>query len=193
MYAVHSGRTVSSTTGDIRSDQAFASDAALGWCAVLSACRQAPRVARDRRDLPALPRTVRQLCLQRIRSKRCSVIPRPVEGLTLKLGAKVPGTSMQVRDVTMDFAYGRVYRGPRAYERLISMRLRFCCVPPPARSRARGRSIDLSFWEARDSGGPGVPQSAHDVGPRWPFLEEAVIITLKNTTSAGSHPRRRAA
>ena len=46
---------------------------------------------------------------------------QPDEGLTLKFGAKVPGAEMQVRDVTMDFAYGHAFTedSPEAYERLI--------------------------------------------------------------------------
>lgn len=46
---------------------------------------------------------------------------QPDEGMTLKFGAKVPGTEMQVRDVTMDFGYGHAFTedSPEAYERLI--------------------------------------------------------------------------
>lgn len=46
---------------------------------------------------------------------------QPDEGVTLKFGSKVPGTAMEVRDVTMDFAYGNAFtvESPEAYERLI--------------------------------------------------------------------------
>ena len=46
---------------------------------------------------------------------------QPDEGVTLKFGSKVPGTAMEVRDVTMDFAYGNAFTetSPEAYERLI--------------------------------------------------------------------------
>ncbi len=46
---------------------------------------------------------------------------QPDEGMTIKFGAKVPGTEMQVRDVTMDFNYGHAFTedSPEAYERLI--------------------------------------------------------------------------
>lgn len=46
---------------------------------------------------------------------------QPDEGITLKFGSKVPGTQMEVRDVTMDFAYGESFTvsSPEAYERLI--------------------------------------------------------------------------
>ncbi len=46
---------------------------------------------------------------------------QPDEGVTLKFGSKVPGTAMELRDITMDFAYGEAFTeaSPEAYERLI--------------------------------------------------------------------------
>jgi len=46
---------------------------------------------------------------------------QPDEGVTIRFGSKVPGATMQVRDVTMDFGYGHAFteQSPEAYERLI--------------------------------------------------------------------------
>jgi len=46
---------------------------------------------------------------------------QPDEGITLRFGSKVPGSSMEIRDVNMDFAYGGSFAesSPEAYERLI--------------------------------------------------------------------------
>jgi glucose-6-phosphate 1-dehydrogenase len=46
---------------------------------------------------------------------------QPDEGITLKFGAKVPGPSMAIRSVNMDFSYGTSFASdlPDAYERLI--------------------------------------------------------------------------
>jgi glucose-6-phosphate 1-dehydrogenase len=46
---------------------------------------------------------------------------QPDEGVTIRFGSKVPGTSMEVRDVNMDFGYGHAFTesSPEAYERLI--------------------------------------------------------------------------
>lgn len=46
---------------------------------------------------------------------------QPDEGASLQINAKVPGSSMEVRDVTMDFGYGHAFTeaSPEAYERLI--------------------------------------------------------------------------
>jgi glucose-6-phosphate 1-dehydrogenase len=46
---------------------------------------------------------------------------QPDEGVTMRFGSKVPGNTMEVRDVTMDFGYGHAFTesSPEAYERLI--------------------------------------------------------------------------
>ncbi|GAB2673970.1 glucose-6-phosphate dehydrogenase [Gordonia jinhuaensis] len=46
---------------------------------------------------------------------------QPDEGITLRFGSKVPASSMEVRDVNMDFSYGTAFTeaSPEAYERLI--------------------------------------------------------------------------
>jgi glucose-6-phosphate 1-dehydrogenase len=46
---------------------------------------------------------------------------QPDEGIGLRFVAKVPGPTMTLRPVTMDFRYGSVFggSGPEAYERLI--------------------------------------------------------------------------
>jgi glucose-6-phosphate 1-dehydrogenase len=46
---------------------------------------------------------------------------QPDEGMVLKFGSKVPGTTMEVRDIAMDFQYGEAFTesSPEAYERLV--------------------------------------------------------------------------
>ncbi|MGH3793439.1 MAG: glucose-6-phosphate dehydrogenase [Pseudonocardiaceae bacterium] len=46
---------------------------------------------------------------------------QPDEGMTIRFGSKVPGTGMEVRDVTMDFRYGTSFTesSPEPYERLL--------------------------------------------------------------------------
>jgi len=71
---------------------------------------------------------------------------QPNEGVTMRFGSKVPGASMQVRDVTMDFAYGHAFTedSPEAYERLI---LDALLGEPPLFPRQR--EVELS-WEILD-------------------------------------------
>ena len=46
---------------------------------------------------------------------------QPNEGVSLSLGAKIPGTRMKIRPVNMEFLYGTTFlsQSPEAYERLI--------------------------------------------------------------------------
>nr|WP_281289241.1 glucose-6-phosphate dehydrogenase [Nesterenkonia populi] len=71
---------------------------------------------------------------------------QPNEGATLRLTSKVPGTTMEVRDVDMDFSYGRSFteQSPEAYERLILDVLR---GEPPL--FPRHREVELS-WQIVD-------------------------------------------
>jgi glucose-6-phosphate 1-dehydrogenase len=93
---------------------------------------------------------------------------QPDEGVTLRFGSKVPGTAMEVRDVTMDFGYGTAFTeaSPEAYERLI---LDVLLGDPPL--FPRHEEVELSwqvidpveeFWAAR---GRPEPYPAGTWGP----------------------------
>ena len=97
---------------------------------------------------------------------------QPNEGVTIRFGSKVPGPSMQVRDVTMDFGYGHAFTedSPEAYERLI---LDVLLGEPPLFPRQKEVELSwkildpiVSFWadsavpEAYAPGSWG-PSSAH--------------------------------
>jgi len=71
---------------------------------------------------------------------------QPDEGVTIRFGSKVPGTAMEVRDVTMDFGYGNAFteNSPEAYERLI---LDVLLGDPPLFPRQR--EVELS-WRILD-------------------------------------------
>ncbi|MDN5669983.1 MAG: glucose-6-phosphate dehydrogenase [Renibacterium salmoninarum] len=81
---------------------------------------------------------------------------QPDEGVTIRFGSKVPGTQMEVRDVTMDFGYGHAFTesSPEAYERLI---LDVLLGEPPL--FPRHQEVELSwkildpfedFWAAKN-------------------------------------------
>ena len=79
---------------------------------------------------------------------------QPDEGVTIRFGSKVPGPSMEVRDVTMDFGYGHAFTDSpaEAYERLI---LDVLLGDPPlfprhAEVELSWKILDpiLDFWEA---------------------------------------------
>ncbi|GAB3061893.1 glucose-6-phosphate dehydrogenase [Sediminivirga luteola] len=71
---------------------------------------------------------------------------QPDEGVTMRFGSKVPGSQMQVRDVTMDFGYGHAFTeaSPEAYERLL---LDVLLGEPPLFPRQR--EVELS-WQILD-------------------------------------------
>ncbi|CND96116.1 Glucose-6-phosphate 1-dehydrogenase [Mycobacterium tuberculosis] len=102
---------------------------------------------------------------------------QPDEGITVRFGSKVPGTSMEIRDVNMDFAYGESFTetSPEAYERLL---LDVLIGDPPLFPRQE--EVELSwrildpiteYWASRSgldqykSGGYG-PTSADELMAR---------------------------
>jgi glucose-6-phosphate 1-dehydrogenase len=98
---------------------------------------------------------------------------QPDEGVTLKFGSKVPGTMMEVRDVSMDFLYGESFidSSPEAYERLILdvMLGDSTLFPRNAEVEASWRVIDPleAFWSGSDPekyrAGEWGPKAADDM------------------------------
>ena len=72
---------------------------------------------------------------------------QPDEGVSLAIGAKVPGQGMTIRTVVMDFLYGAAFRTelPEAYERLI-----LDCLLGDATLFTRADEVDAQ-WELVDS------------------------------------------
>ena len=104
---------------------------------------------------------------------------QPDEGVVLKFGSKVPGTTMEVRDIAMDFQYGEAFTesSPEAYERLVLDVLHRRPDPLPATptrsSRAGGgRPAGARLGRARSRALPlrrvGSPGRRRDAGPRGP-------------------------
>ncbi len=67
---------------------------------------------------------------------------QPDEGISLKFSSKVPGSSMRMRPVTMDFRYGQSFGGhlADAYTRLI-----LDCMLGDPTLYARGDSVDVAW------------------------------------------------
>ncbi len=107
---------------------------------------------------------------------------QPDEGITMRFGAKVPGTSMEIREVSMDFAYGGSFTesSPEAYERLI---LDVLLGDPPLfpqheEVELAWQILDpvLDYWAGLDAqpepyaAGTWGPQSGYDMMARDGFL-----------------------
>nr|MBA3234141.1 glucose-6-phosphate dehydrogenase [Propionibacteriales bacterium] len=71
---------------------------------------------------------------------------QPDEGITMRFGSKVPGSAMEVRDVSMDFLYGEAFTesSPEAYERLL-----LDVLIGDATLFPRNREVELS-WQVID-------------------------------------------
>lgn len=93
---------------------------------------------------------------------------QPDEGVTLKFGSKVPGSTMEVRDVAMDFLYGEAFTesSPEAYERLVLDVLLgdATLFPRNDEVEASWRVIDPleDFWRTR----PPAQYRAGEWGPK---------------------------
>ena len=81
--------------------------------------RRVTEIAVVFKKAPHLP--FHQADVEMLGANQLVVRVQPDEGVTLKFGSKVPGTTMEVRDITMDFQYGEAFTdsSPEAYERLI--------------------------------------------------------------------------
>ena len=127
---------------------------------------------------------------------------QPDEGVSLAIGAKVPGQGVSIRTVHMDFLYGGAFRVglPEAYERLI-----LDCLLGDATLFTRADEVEEQWaivdamrraLEARPAALPQL--RGRDVGPargrrapapRRPLLEAALAWARR--TSAGARARAR--
>jgi glucose-6-phosphate 1-dehydrogenase len=95
---------------------------------------------------------------------------QPNEGVSISLGAKIPGTRMRIRPVNMEFNYGTTFmsQSPEAYERLImdAMRGEATLFTRADEVLAQWAIIDpiLSAWHDGDAQ-PVEPYAAGSAGP----------------------------
>jgi glucose-6-phosphate 1-dehydrogenase len=100
---------------------------------------------------------------------------QPNEGVSLSLGAKIPGATMRIRPVNMEFLYGTSFmsQSPEAYERLIldAMRGDATLFTRNDEVDAQWSIIDpiLQAWEA------GHPPSEYEAGSPGPAAADELI------------------
>jgi glucose-6-phosphate 1-dehydrogenase len=96
------------------------------WSGVPICLRTGKRLARKLTEIAVQLKPVPHMAFKEQGSE--GVVPnqliitlQPDEGVSLKLGAKIPGATMRIRPVTMEFHYGTSFmsQSPEAYERLI--------------------------------------------------------------------------
>jgi glucose-6-phosphate 1-dehydrogenase len=96
------------------------------WAGVPMYLRTGKRLARKVTEIAVVLKPVPHLGFQQegtqdVRPNQLVMTVQPNEGVSLSLGAKVPGTRMRIRPVNMEFLYGTAFmsQSPEAYERLI--------------------------------------------------------------------------
>jgi glucose-6-phosphate 1-dehydrogenase len=101
---------------------------------------------------------------------------QPNEGVSLSLGAKIPGASMRIRPVNMEFLYGTSFmsQSPEAYERLILDAMR-----GDATLFTRNDEVDAQWsiidpiLQAWNSGSPAITE--YESGTPGPAAADALI------------------
>jgi len=96
------------------------------WAGVPFYLRTGKRLARKVTEIAVTLKPVPHLAFQQdgsvgVRPNQLILTVQPNEGVSLSLGAKIPGTRMRIRPVNMEFLYGTAFlsQSPEAYERLI--------------------------------------------------------------------------
>jgi len=96
------------------------------WAGVPFYLRTGKRLARKVTEIAVTLRPVPHLAFEQdgslgVRPNQLVMTIQPNEGVSLSLGAKIPGTRMRIRPVNMEFLYGTAFlsESPEAYERLI--------------------------------------------------------------------------
>jgi glucose-6-phosphate 1-dehydrogenase len=96
------------------------------WAGVPFYLRAGKRLARKITEIAITLKPVPHLAFDQsgslgIRPNQLVLTLQPNEGVSLQLGAKIPGTRMIIRPVNMEFLYGTAFlsQSPEAYERLI--------------------------------------------------------------------------
>jgi len=96
------------------------------WAGVPIYLRTGKRLARKVTEIAVTLKPVPHLAFQSsgsvgVQPNQIILTVQPDEGVSVSLGAKIPGTRMRIRPVNMEFRYGTSFlsESPEAYERLI--------------------------------------------------------------------------
>jgi glucose-6-phosphate 1-dehydrogenase len=101
------------------------------WAGVPFYIRTGKRLARKITEIAVTLKPVPHLAFSQhgslgVQPNQLVMAVQPNEGVSLRLGAKIPGTRMIIRPVKMEFQYGTAFlsQSPEAYERLITDAMR---------------------------------------------------------------------
>src|SRR5687768_5477799 len=145
------------------------------WAGVPIFLRTGKRLARKVTEIAVHLKPVPHLAFQSqgsvgVQPNQLVLTVQPNEGVSLSLGAKIPGTRMRIRPVNMEFLYGTSFmsQSPEAYEGLIldAMRGDATLFTRNDEVDAQWSIIDpiLQAWQAGDQ--PVAAYEAGTPGPR---------------------------
>jgi glucose-6-phosphate 1-dehydrogenase len=151
------------------------------WAGVPFYLRTGKRLARKVTEIAVTLKPVPHLAFSQdgslgVQPNQLVLTVQPNEGVSLRLGAKIPGTRMIIRPVNMEFLYGTSFlsQSPEAYERLITDAMR---GDPTLFTRndeveAQWRICDpiVKSWEAT----PG-PVPKYEAGSQGPAEAETLL------------------
>jgi glucose-6-phosphate 1-dehydrogenase len=157
------------------------------WAGVPIYVRTGKRLARKVTEIAVALQPVPHLAFEAegsigVQPNQLVMTMQPNEGVSLSLGAKIPGSRMRIRPVNMEFLYGTAFlsQSPEAYERLIMDAMRGDATLFTRDDEVEGqwRVIDpiIERWERGDdplavypagSGGPEEADSLLEPGDRW--------------------------
>ena len=151
------------------------------WAGVPIYLRTGKRLPRKLTEIVVTLKPVPHLAFQEggslgVQPNELILTVQPDEGVSLTLGAKIPGARMRIRPVNMEFRYGTAFlsQSPEAYERLIldAMRGEALLFTRDDEVDALWSIIDpiLAAWKAE--GGP-IPQ--YPAGSQGPEEAEALL------------------
>jgi glucose-6-phosphate 1-dehydrogenase len=151
------------------------------WAGVPFYLRTGKRLARKITEIAVTLKPVPHLAFSQqgslgVQPNQLVLTLQPNEGVSLRLGAKIPGTRMIIRPVRMEFLYGTSFlsQSPEAYERLITdaMRGDATLFTRNDEVEAQWRICDpiVKFWAPADGQARGTLPS-YEAGSQGP--EEA--------------------
>jgi glucose-6-phosphate 1-dehydrogenase len=157
------------------------------WAGVPIYLRTGKRLARKVTEIAVTLKPVPHLAFEAagsvgVQPNQLVMAVQPNEGVSLSLGAKIPGTRMRIRPVNMEFLYGTAFlsQSPEAYERLLmdAMRGDATLFTRDDEVAEQWRIIDpiLERWGNEDgrlptypagSAGPEEADTLLEPGQRW--------------------------
>jgi glucose-6-phosphate 1-dehydrogenase len=153
------------------------------WAGVPIYLRTGKRLARKVTEIAVILKPVPHLAFEAegsvgVQPNQIVLTMQPNEGVSISLGAKIPGTRMRIRPVNMEFLYGTSFlsQSPEAYERLITdaMRGDATLFTRDDEVEAQWRICDpiLQGWAQDDSPLPKYPAGSDGPEEADRLLEE---------------------